>query len=372
MSVRFAGAGTDLYSTTTNLPVAPFTVTFWTYLVTDRNTFSSWLAYNAGTNKLWLQTQADGTTPGVYDTNGALRITGASMTVGTWYRVGLVVNGTSTVLYQSDANTASTTAFTTATFTNPSGITQMFIGASASAIEPLDGRMAAVKFWSVALTKAEIDAELTQFNPIRTANLQRFYPFHVAELTDYSGNGNALTAGSVAATIEVDPPLSADNSVTLPSMRPPGRKYPGGRFSAFFSQRATDLVGGNTLTGDAVLGVTASVTTAGLVVAQTGATLASTAAITTDSARATAAGAALAGTAAIATAGYPWGPPHNLTATPISATQIDLSWTAMSGVSGYDIERNGVVIATDVIGTSYSDTGLTGSTTYTYRARSVA
>jgi hypothetical protein len=206
VAVRFAGAGTDFYSTTTNLPLAPFTVTFWTMIVTDRNTFSSWLAYNTGTNKLWLQSLADGTTPAVFDTTGVQRIAGSSMTVGAWYRIGLVVNGTSTVLYQSDANTPSTTAFTTATFTDPSGVTVLSLGASASTIEPLNGRMAAVKFWTAALTKAEIDAELTQVNPIRTVNLQRFYPLHNAELTDYSGNRNDLTAGSVGPPPPPRPP----------------------------------------------------------------------------------------------------------------------------------------------------------------------
>lgn len=66
-----------------------------------------------------------------------------------------------------------------------------------------------------------------------------------------------------------------------------------------------------------------------------------------------------------------WGPPPGLTATPVSATQIDLSWIAVALAAGYDIERDGVVIATDVVGTSYSDTSLTPGATYTYRARSV-
>jgi hypothetical protein len=120
MAVRFAGTGTDSYSAFTNLPAAPFTVTFWTMIVTDRNTFSSWLAYNNGTNRLWLQTASDGTTPNLYDTNGStLRAAGTSMTAGAWYRIGLVINGASTVLYQADAATTSTTAFAATTFTNP-------------------------------------------------------------------------------------------------------------------------------------------------------------------------------------------------------------------------------------------------------------
>ena len=63
-------------------------------------------------------------------------------------------------------------------------------------------------------------------------------------------------------------------------------------------------------------------------------------------------------------------PPTNLAATPISATQINLTWTAATGATSYDIERNAAIIASAVTGTSYSDTGLTSNTDYTYRIRS--
>jgi chitodextrinase len=60
--------------------------------------------------------------------------------------------------------------------------------------------------------------------------------------------------------------------------------------------------------------------------------------------------------------------PTSLTATPFSTTQINLSWTASSdnvGVTGYRIYRNGTQITTTTTNT-YSNTGLTASTTYTY------
>jgi glucose/arabinose dehydrogenase/PKD repeat protein len=72
--------------------------------------------------------------------------------------------------------------------------------------------------------------------------------------------------------------------------------------------------------------------------------------------------------------------PTGLTATPASASQVNLSWTASTdnvGVTGYRVERcqgatctNFVQVATPP-GTSYSDTGLTGATTYRYRVRAV-
>ena len=60
--------------------------------------------------------------------------------------------------------------------------------------------------------------------------------------------------------------------------------------------------------------------------------------------------------------------PTSLAATPTSTTQINLSWTASTdavGVTGYRIYRNGTQITTTT-GTTYSNTGLTAATTYTY------
>lgn len=70
--------------------------------------------------------------------------------------------------------------------------------------------------------------------------------------------------------------------------------------------------------------------------------------------------------------------PTNLVAAAASATQINLSWTASTdnvGVTGYFVERcqgvgcsNFSQIATPA-GTSFNDTGLTPSTSYSYRVR---
>ena len=60
--------------------------------------------------------------------------------------------------------------------------------------------------------------------------------------------------------------------------------------------------------------------------------------------------------------------PTQLSATPVSTSQIDLSWTASTddvAVSGYQVFRDSVQIASSS-GTTYSDTGLSASTLYTY------
>src|SRR5207245_11148621 len=61
--------------------------------------------------------------------------------------------------------------------------------------------------------------------------------------------------------------------------------------------------------------------------------------------------------------------PTNLSASAVSSTQINLSWTASSdnvGVAGYTISRGGSQIATTSL-TSYSDTSLSPSIAYVYQ-----
>jgi chitodextrinase len=60
--------------------------------------------------------------------------------------------------------------------------------------------------------------------------------------------------------------------------------------------------------------------------------------------------------------------PTNLSATPVSSSQINLTWAASTdniGVTGYQVFRDGVRLATTSIN-RYSDTGLTPNTSYTY------
>ena len=65
--------------------------------------------------------------------------------------------------------------------------------------------------------------------------------------------------------------------------------------------------------------------------------------------------------------------PTGLTATAISATQINLSWNASTdnvAVTGYQVFRNGAQVGTSTT-TTFSDTGLSPSTPYSYTVRAV-
>jgi len=67
--------------------------------------------------------------------------------------------------------------------------------------------------------------------------------------------------------------------------------------------------------------------------------------------------------------------PTNLTATPASASQVNLAWTASTdniGVTGYQVFRNTTQVATlTTPATTYNDTGLAAATTYTYTVKAV-
>ena len=78
-----------------------------------------------------------------------------------------------------------------------------------------------------------------------------------------------------------------------------------------------------------------------------------------------------------AQAQQPFAPPANLQATVVSDTQIDLSWNPGLGETAYELQRQETgdpgwdVVSNTISGTSYSDSGLTADTEYSYRVRGV-
>lgn len=66
--------------------------------------------------------------------------------------------------------------------------------------------------------------------------------------------------------------------------------------------------------------------------------------------------------------------PTGLSGTAVGGSQVDLTWTAAtdaeSGIQGYNIYRDDALVGTSA-GTSFSDTGLSGSTTYDYEVSAV-
>jgi hypothetical protein len=63
--------------------------------------------------------------------------------------------------------------------------------------------------------------------------------------------------------------------------------------------------------------------------------------------------------------------PTGLTATAVSSSQINLSWGASTGATSYNVLRGGTTVGTPS-GTTFSDTGLSASTSYTYTVQAVS
>lgn len=207
MAVRFDAAGEN-YSATNGLPTNVYTFCAWVYptAVGTSNRVVFWLTNGSDVfTGIEFRDNPSGDLQ-AYDSatwafNGLGPLAG---TANTWYRVALVVNGANATFYRSAAGSALGSASAT-DFTTPATPNEWFIGDDRYD-EFLNGRMAAVKVWSAALTQAEVEHELGQYVPVRTANLLRFHPFVKAETTDYSGAGNTLSGGS-GTTTEDGPPI---------------------------------------------------------------------------------------------------------------------------------------------------------------------
>ncbi|HEY9102037.1 fibronectin type III domain-containing protein [Chitinimonas sp.] len=67
------------------------------------------------------------------------------------------------------------------------------------------------------------------------------------------------------------------------------------------------------------------------------------------------------------------GAPTGLAVTGTSGSSVSLSWSAVSGASGYNVYRNGSKVNTSLVSsTAYTDSGLASGTSYSYTVKAVA
>lgn len=207
MSVRY-DVFTETLLRTTNLPtITSFTMMGWFKISVDLNTFSTMLVFGATAGEPLYQigTATDGTTLMSFS-SGNSEVNGSALIVGTWYHVAITVAGTGTnqfLGYLNGVLNITNNGSTTAT------ASKMLFGNNVGN-EWLNGCIAAVKIYSAVLTSVEIANEMRQYVPIRTVNLNGFYPMSgaaVADFTvDYSGLSNTLTANGTL-TREDGPPI---------------------------------------------------------------------------------------------------------------------------------------------------------------------
>jgi hypothetical protein len=225
VAVRF-DASADALSRTTNLPGFPCTIMGWFYLSADRGALANAIAYGDSSGGADVQLGIDqAVSTGQLMIWDALNVvTGTTLSLSTWYHLALTissVDGAGSALGYLDG---------VLDITNPNvGSTVsselLWIGNDNDA-EWLNGRAAAIKVYSAVLSAAEIQQEMRQYLPARTANINAWYPLlSVADdEIDFSGNARTWTVGGTLAT-EDGPPIpwkAGQSKIYLPLSADPG------------------------------------------------------------------------------------------------------------------------------------------------------
>lgn len=212
MSTRFDAASDRIsYSGTMFAVGSGFTITAWAWVSVDTDanaTFARLHASSGGSTIATWATGSDGLSGPNYFTGGGSISNSTNMAVGAWRKIALTCSGTIGKSYVNTIGGTTEVDSGTVAVGTPDGIT---LGgrAPADASEWYNGRLAYVRVWTAELTQTQIEAEWASATPVRTANLWADWPLtNAADLTDHSGNGRNLTAGSTAVSTEADPPLA--------------------------------------------------------------------------------------------------------------------------------------------------------------------
>ena len=159
---------------------------------------SSWIVGFKGTN---------GRTPSVYSPSNTSGIVAPEQALATWVYVAATLNaGAAQLLYGTVPGTLSKVTGTVAAAGTADRLA-WFARSAADGSEWLAGALAYERIWTAVLSDVEIAAESQSAIPVRVTNLWADWRFSSAGLTDSSGNGRNLTAGSTALSAETDPSL---------------------------------------------------------------------------------------------------------------------------------------------------------------------
>jgi hypothetical protein len=229
MAARFDASG-EYLQRTANLPIATaVTICGWAWRNAHTGTFTAIAGFE---DTAWPTNSANWTFIGYLDTDGLYITSGAfnaSFPInygnGVWFFWAIVCQGTGVadcIGYAARPGdelqviTCQGTTFTLA---------QLMIG-NDTFDERFDGRLAGVRVWDAALSRAELEKERRSRMPVRLANLNAAWPLK-EDFNDYSGNGRHLTQGGTV-TLEEDPavplfPLTSPRGVKMrPGVFRPG------------------------------------------------------------------------------------------------------------------------------------------------------
>jgi len=252
---------------------------------------------------------------------GEQRIDGANaLTAGAWSHVVVTWSGNTGILYVNGVEVGRNTAMTL----NPGslGITNLnYLGRSQYPDPYFDGKIDDFRIYTRALDAAEVSAATTAQMPLATVSGLQATPASSAQINlSWTANPNAVSYSVKRATVPGGPYTTLATGVTTNSYSSSGLNVG----SAYYYVVSATNAGGE-----------------GANSAEAGATT------------------------------FP-AAPANLTATPVSSSQLNLAWSASTGATGYTVKRSATsggtyaTVATGVTGTSYQDTGLSAGATWYY------
>jgi hypothetical protein len=207
-SVRFAAVDDELYSLS-NLPSSTsFTMMGWFRYLSDTNSYSSFfrLGHATTSNGYNLLRCCGNGWRALFLWNGAsIGQVASSLTIGTWYHFAVTVEGSGPGQVKSYVNGA----LALTSDGNPNVTADRLSIGNDAHLEWLDGNAAAVKIYDVPLTQAQIAQEIPHLRPVRTADLNSWYPLQSTDNAtgDFSGNNRALTMTGALTTDSAGPPI---------------------------------------------------------------------------------------------------------------------------------------------------------------------
>ncbi len=287
MAIRFDGSTGAIYRTSSLVNLdANYTVCFWMYVVghpgaEDRSML--WHQNPGGPTSIDALTinevSASDSRLNIYTLDGAggfAETDGAtSLSLNTWYHIGLIRSANNSRIAYINAvqqvNHTTSLSGRSASATMDMGVTVAATG------DWYNGRMAAIKIWTAALSVAELANEMYYVIPMRTTNLNQWHPCMPGSserLADYSGGGRNWTALGTL-TDEDGPPIAYAPAYRLIPVIASGTNYTqsnsGTLTSAGAITKQTNKVAVGTLTSAGVIvrsvvkSVAGTLTTAGAI-----------------------------------------------------------------------------------------------------------
>lgn len=183
--------------------------TCWANLSVDRDDFSTiWRLWSAALGtRVNLATGSSGETPCLFSPGDSV-IGALPLIVNGWRALGAAISGATGTIRVAPADLSAVLSASGGVSGGATAAGFTLGGRDTSdSDEWFNGRIAYPRLWAGELDGAEMLTEWSSLAPVRSAGL--WGAWELPSLTDVSGNGRDLTAGSTALSTEDGPPIAS-------------------------------------------------------------------------------------------------------------------------------------------------------------------